>query len=164
MRRLLCLMIVIGLTLSGCGIFADDGREPVTFYYLRAEYQYGAADSVIGTETRDVGSRRESLSYLLSLYLMGPADEELQSPFPNGVQILSAEQTDSGVSLQLSETSEILTDAEFSLACACLTLTCANLTDSDQVTVNSGSRSVTMSPSTLTLSDSVTPSATEETQ
>ena len=44
-------------------------------------------------------------------------------------------------------------DAEFSLACACLTMTCLEFTDAESVTVISGSRSVTMDESLLTFSD-----------
>jgi len=55
-----------------------------------------------------------------------------------------------------------MTDAQFILACSCLTMTCLELTDAEHVTINSGDRSVTMSKSTLLLHDLTTGAKTEE--
>ena len=73
------------------------------------------------------------------------------------------EQASSGISLVLTDTLETLSDADYSLACACLTLTCLNITGGEKVTITSGSRSVTMTRNTLTLFDGGT-AETEETQ
>ncbi len=57
-----------------------------------------------------------------------------------------------------------MTDTEFTLACACLTMTTLSITGGDEVTITSGSRSVTMSRDSLTLIDDSTASTTEETK
>ncbi|MEE0110748.1 MAG: hypothetical protein UEP57_07695 [Oscillospiraceae bacterium] len=160
MKRCFCLFLILCLLLSGCGILGERIKEPVTFYYLRSEYQYGTQDAVISSEEREASGHLEDLSYLLALYLMGPADEELKSPLPHGTNIFSAEQSASVITLRLSDTAKTMTDTEFSLACACLSLTCLDLTDAKSVTIISGDRIVTMSRDTLTLYDS-SPAAEE---
>ncbi len=159
MKRLLCLTLGLCLLLPGCG---ERLKEPVTFYYLRANYQYGSADGVIASEEREASGHRENLSYLLALYLMGPADEELSAPLPKSTRVLSAERSGHAVILELSD--KELTDAEFTLACACLTLTCLEMVGGETVTVTIGAHTATMSRDSLTLYDSSAEAATEETQ
>ena len=149
--------------LSGCGFFAERIKEPVTFYYIRARYQEDMV-SVIESEEREASGHREDLSYLLKLYLMGPADDELKSPLPRGAKILSVERSGSGILIQLTDITNAMSDAEFSLACACLSLTCLGLTDAHTVTVSSGEWNITMGRDTLTLSDSSNAASMEETQ
>ena len=165
MNRMLCLILVLCLFLPGCALFGERIREPVTFYYLRAEYRYGSADGVIAPEVREASDHVGDLSYLMALYLMGPSDEELVSPIPRGTRIYSAVQENNTVTLTLSDASQTLTDSEFSLACACLTMTCLEITGADKVNIASGDRSVTMTRDNLTLfDDSAAAAATEETQ
>lgn len=164
MKRLISLAFLLCLTFTGCAKFGDRIKEPVTFYYLRAEYQYGSDSGVIGSEEREASGHRENLSYLLALYLMGPSGEDLVSPIPRGIRFLSVEQTDTLITLNLSDTASVLTDADYSLACACLTLTCLDLTEAETVTVNSGTRSVTMTWDNLILYDSSMTAPTEESQ
>ena len=71
---------------------------------------------------------------------------------------------DGTVTLELTDTSFTATDTEFTLACACLTMTTLSITGGDEVTITSGSRSVTMSRDSLTLIDDSTASTTEETK
>lgn len=165
MKRFVCLLLALCLSLSGCGLSRDGIKEPVTFYYLQTEYRYGVEDGVIGTEEREASGHRDNLSYLLTLYLIGPTDESLTSPIPKGTHIFSVEQEGNEVQLQLTDTSQTLTDSGYTLACACLTLTCLSITEAESVTITSGSRSVTMTRDSLTLFDgSAAVTITEETQ
>ena len=164
MKRLIGLAFFLCLLFTGCGQFGARIKDPVTFYYLRAEYQYSTEFGVIASEEREASGHRDNLSYLLALYLIGPSGEELVSPIPRGVRFLSVEQADRMITLNLSDTSAVLTDAEYSLACACLTLTCLDLIGTDAVTINSGARSVTMTRDNLILYDSSMTAPTEETQ
>lgn len=163
MKRLIVITLVFCLFLSGCTVFGERIKEPVTFYYLRSEYQYFASDGVIASEEREAAGHRDDLSYLMALYLMGPSTDELKTPLPRGTRISQPKQTPEGIVLQLSDAAAALTDADYSLACACLALTCFDLTDANNVTINCAERSVTMSRDALSLyDDSMT--ATEETQ
>ena len=155
MKRFLCFLLCLCLFLPGCS--GELMKNPVTFYYPRREYQYGAEDGVISSEQREASGHADDLHYLLSLYLIGPSSDELVSPLPWGTRLLGVSQENGTVTLEL-------TDTEFTLACACLTMTTLSITGGDEVTITSGSRSVTMSRDSLTLIDDSTASTTEETK
>lgn len=158
MKRFVVLLILLSLSLTGC---AERLKEPVTFYYVRTGYEEDMS-AIVGSELREAAGHREDLDYLMALYLMGPADEELCSPIHRGTSIFSAEQTGPTVTLHLSDTSRSMTDAQFTLACSCLSMTCLELVDAESVTIHSGSRSVTMNAQSLLLQDLVTANHTED--
>ena len=162
MKRFICLTLALLFLLSGCA--AAQLREPVTFYYPRIQYRYGTADGVIAQERRESTGHSGDLSYLLSLYLMGPAEEGLRSPLPKGIVLLSSAIEEGEVQLTLSDSSRLMTEAEFSLACGCLALTAMEITGLDVVTIESGDRSVIITAEDLTLYDYSATAATEETQ
>ena len=143
-------------TLSGCG---QKLNEPVTFYYLKSSYQENLDSPIVGEE-REVAGHRDNLKYLLSFYLMGPIGKELSSPLPRGTQLYTVEQEGTALTIEISNTSALLSDAEFSLACACLSMTCMELVNAEKVTIVSGSRSLTLSRGNLLLNDTVTPEET----
>ena len=160
--RFLCLLLCLCLFLPGCS--GELMKDPVTFYYPRREYQYGAEDGVISSEQREASGHTNDLRYLLSLYLIGPSSDELVSPLPWGTRLLGVSRENGTVTLELTDTAQSVTDTEFTLACACLTMTTLSITGGDEVTITSGSRSVTMSRDSLTLIDDSTASTTEETK
>lgn len=162
MKRYLPVLLMVCLLISGCDSTTVRIKEPVTFYYVQADYTTDLS-SPLGTEQREAAGHREDLSYLLALYLMGPSQENLVSPLPASTQIISVQETEPGIRITLSDTTRQLTEGEFSLACACLTLTCLDLTDAEVITITSGKRSVSMSRNNLVLFDSGTPATTEET-
>lgn len=154
MKRLLCFFLTLLLLashLSGC---SQPMKEPVTFYYLRTSYQETMDSPVVG-EVREVAGHRDDLKYLLSFYLMGPIGKGLSSPLPRGTLLYTVSQDGSRLTIEISNTAALLTDAEFSLACACLSLTCMGLTGVSEVTIVSGSRNLTFTQENLLLSDTV---------
>lgn len=152
MKRMMALVLILSLFLSGCGIFAEHISEPVTFYYIRSDYRNDMGEVIAGEE-REASGHMGDLRYLMALYLMGPTDEEMVSPIPPGTRITSAEISAGGVHLKLSDTAQTLTDSEFTLACACLTMTCLSITQLNEVTITSGSRTLTMTRDSLELYD-----------
>lgn len=157
MKRILSALLALFLLLSLCA--CDTDQEGTTrFYYQRTNFQYGSGteDGVIAPEKRNITGHGEDLSYLVSLYLAGPLDEELVSPFPKDVRTLRAEQIVSRVYVELSDVGTELSDAQFSLACACLSLTLLDLTNAYEVTIVSGERSLSLTRDQLTLADNVT--------
>jgi len=156
MKRCLTLILLFSLLLTGCSVYGERLKEPVTFYYLRDQYQYFSQDGVISSEEREAAGHRDDLAYLLALYLIGPADESLVSPLPKGTRIYTTEQDENGITLKISNTTESMTDIEYSAACVCLALTCFDLTDAEQVTVNSGDRSIAISRDSILLYDNIT--------
>lgn len=139
------------LMLSACGSSAL--KEPVTFYYRRAAFHSNAENSVIASEYREATGHQKDLWYLLTVYLAGPLDSSLRSPFPSGTKLLNVSADGNNLVIELSNTNRAQSDAAFSLACACLTKTCLALTDAETVTVISGSRTLTTSLDALLLFD-----------
>ena len=168
MKRFLITAAMFSLifALFGCANDNNAGQDQVQFYYRRGEYTYGTDETVVSPEQRDITGHAEDLDYLLALYLMGPMDEELVSPFPASVRLLSVYQAADQLTVELTDAGKALTDAQFTLACGCLTKTCIELTDAVSVTILSGERSITMGAEDLLLFDDVIPaeSTTEETK
>lgn len=153
MKRLICLISLVALLASGCALTSQRLREPVTFYYLRGEYQFGQAEGVITAEQREGAGHSQDLTYLVAMYLLGPANESLVCPLPQGTELLGIDQTDGTVTLTISDTEKNLTESGFSVACACLTMTVCSLSGAQTVVIQSGERSVSMSQSDLLLFD-----------
>ena len=154
MKRFLAWFLAAAMLFSFIGCKAQDPGD-ATFYYSRSpeQYQYYAGDGVIRTEIRTLSGHRQDLQYLVGLYLAGPLDESLISPFPKSVHLLSVEQTGTAIRVELTDQTRIMSDSEFSLACACLTMTCTQFTGCDSVTVISADRTLTMNVDSILFLD-----------
>ena len=154
MKKMLCtalVMILLVSLLPGCG---QKMKEPVTFYYQITNYQENMVSPIAGEE-REVAGYRDNLKYLLTFYLMGPISQELSSPLPRGTQLCGISQEGTELTIEISDTASTLNDSGFSLACACLSMTCMGLTNAERVTIISGSRSLTFDRTNLLLSDTM---------
>ena len=148
MKRILCLILIFICLLSGCG-----KKDDVVFYYRSVDYLNSRSGSVLDSETRDVTGYRDNPQFLVALYLAGPLDQDLQSPFPTGTKLQSLFFKEDQLTIQLYDLPQTLSDSDFSLACACLTMTSLEFTNAKTVTILCGSRSVTMDQSILTFTD-----------
>lgn len=164
MRRMIPIILILAMLLSGCSWASSQKDNTVTFYYLRSDFLYGYDSQVIVPEARENPGSRRDLSYLMALYLMGPAEEEHETPIPAGMRIIKAEERNGLITLNLSYPYAI-PQVRFTLICSCLAMTCFDLTDAETVTVTCSDQTITMSRSSLSLSDdSAANQATEETQ
>lgn len=163
MKRLVCSVLFVCLLLTGCSASGEWLKEPVTFYYVRENYEKDM-EQVVVPEVREAAGHREDLSYLLALYSMGPSQEDLQMLFPRNTTILPTERTQLSVELTLSENTQTMTDVDFTLASACLAMTCMELIDVQQVTVVSGDRNITIREDNLMLYNSIVQKPQEETK
>ena len=154
MKPFFAMATVFFLLVSFCGCSSGDTGD-ISFYYCRSpeQYRYFEEDGVICAESRDLMGHRQDLQYLVGLYLAGPLDEQLISPFPKSVRLLSANRQNDSICIELTDHSSDMSDSEFSLACACLTLTCIRYTGCSSVTVVSGARSYTMDMDSILLYD-----------
>ena len=102
MKRIQCLLLAAALllTLVGCTL-SHKPEHPVRFYFLRAadRYEYGSVDGVVTYEERDAAGYERDLRYLLTLYLQGPVDEGLRSPFPADCRLLTMSCKDGDLTL-----------------------------------------------------------------
>ena len=156
MKRFLSLLISFSLLLClmGCSSAEPNG---VAFYYSKKsdQFDYFEEDGVIRSEQRDLIGHRDDLRYMVGLYLAGPMDETLSMPFPKTTRLISVEKNNGIITITLSGHANILTDSEFALGCACLTITCMEFTDCKAVTVVSDERSITLDQSKILLYDSL---------
>lgn len=163
MKRMTALILAVSFLLSGCASFGERIKDPVTFHYLCSNYTEDLC-CVIVSEQRESSGHIGDLPYLLALYSMGPVSEEMKSPLVTGTRITAA-QEDGHILLELNDACAILSDMDFSLACACLTLTCLDITGAESVTIRCGERAKTLDRSMLTLADTPVQTAlTEESQ
>ena len=162
MKRFLCWLMVIVLTAALIGCSAPS-FDPTIFYYCRRPetYQYFEADGIIASEDRDLTGHSSDLRYLVALYLAGPLDEDLISPFPRKTRLLEDEVINNRIRIELTDVGNTLTDAEFSLAAACLARTCIEHTQCLDVTIKSGARSITINAENVIIFDSAIPETTE---
>ena len=154
MKRSICIILIfmIIVTLLGCD---SSSFDPVTFYYCRKpeEFQYFESDGVIASEGRDLTGHNRDLQYLVALYLAGPLDEELISPFPRKTRLVHAAKDKHAVQIELSDLGNSMTDAGFSLAAVCLAKTCISFVHVDEVTIRSGARTITINTENVILYD-----------
>jgi len=135
MRRMIAFLLLVCFLLSSCSASGERIKSPAIFYYLQSQPDYFSEDGVIASEKRETSGHKNDISYLLALYLMGPSDESLTSPLPENCVLYYTEIMDETLILRISSLDNSLSDYEFSLACACLALTCFDITDAQKVTV-----------------------------
>ncbi len=153
-RYITLMMILLFFTIfPACG---KSISQQTNFYYRTAEYHFGNNASVIQAETREISGHDGELSYLISLYLAGASNKQLESPFPRNTKLVSVEANDSCIKIELSYLGKQLSDADFTLACACLALTAMEFSEASQVTITSGSNTITMDKNDIHLLDTVT--------
>ena len=156
MKRTLCILICVIMLFLLAGCQAPDNNL-VRFYYCRNPQSnfYFEEDSVIHAELRDLAGHRKDLQYMLGLYLAGPMDEDLITSFSKQTRLLSVQQEGDNILIELSDHTKALSDSDFSLFCACLTLTCMDFIQCQSVTVSSGDRTVAMNQSNIILQDTL---------
>lgn len=161
MKKTLCVIFVLALLLSlpACSSSKEKIQDPVFFYYRQAELDYGTTPGVLNKEAREAAGHRQDYSYLLSVYLKGPEDFALYSPFPRNTTLKSFSLQDGTAFVNLSFSFSTLTGLDLSIACACITLTVCEMTGAQQVTIRAenalldGNPQITMTPDSLLMLD-----------
>ena len=108
MKRTFCLLLAAWMCCCFCGChFGDSGDflEPVEFFYPRQadDFVYGGADGIFGSEIREASGHTDDLNYLLSMYMRGPQDAQLRSPYPSGCRIKDIRYEDETLYLVFNE-------------------------------------------------------------
>ena len=164
-KKCLILGLILCLlpSLLGCRFHKSDTMD---FYYVRSRYQYGEQQGVICPESRDVTGHVQDLSYLMALYLSGPLDEGLSSPFTRSTRLLNLYIQNNTLFIELTPTGSSFSSSDFTLASSCLALTFLYFSNVDQVTVTSGENTITLNTENLLLYDqpSYSSTPTEETK
>lgn len=152
MKRILCLMLSLVILLCFVGCSSIRQKDTVVFYYRNAQYQFGTESGAIGSEKREISGYKSNLTYLTTLYMLGPADEKLALPFPAGTKVTSAVMNEQNITIILAPEGS-MSDSAFTLGCTCLALNCFELTDAETVTVSTEKKSLTIARDALILTD-----------
>lgn len=138
MKRLLILILVLGIGLS-CAACTQDAEEQTFFYYLRTRetIAYGEPDALVAPVCMDIPPELP-FEDVIALYLSGPTDETLLSPFPQGTQLLSTIERKDMLVLVMSGEFSSLDGIQLTLAGTCLAVTCQELTGQGRIQVRSG--------------------------
>lgn len=157
MKRLIILLLAMSTALCACA-FPGSHEGQTAFYYPVAASSYTMEESYIQSEYRQVSDTE--LSRLIALYLQGPQDtQSFSSPFPAGTGLVSVSVDEKLLDVTLSAGFSACTGLELTIACACLTMTCLELTDVESVRIRSdgaqldGAPWVQMQRSDLLLTD-----------
>lgn len=164
MKKTWIISLVLALLLALAACDTSQPQTGVTFYYLKNSNQPEnlSVDSFYATENRAYTDETRNLRDCLSLYLRGPVGEDLASPFPDNTRLLEADLQENHLYIHLSQEFSQLTGMDLTAACACLSLTCFDLADVEQVTIISPATEkmpaveITMSRTNLILTDTVT--------
>ena len=156
MKYTLRILMAAALLLMLAGCQTTDNNS-VPFYYCRSPETkaYFEDEGIIHSEFRELTGHRSDLHYMVGLYLAGPMDEDLLDPFTRQTRLLDLQQKDSRILIELSDHTKSMSDSDFSLSCACLTLTCLEFTGCQSVTIASGDCTVTMDRDHIILQDTL---------
>ena len=162
MKRAICLMLVLLflVSLSAC-YYSESGDilEPVEFFYPRKpdHFVYGTEDGVLAAEVREGSGHIGDLYYLLSMYLRGPQDETLRSPFPEGCKLKDVRFEEDMLRIVLSAEFTTLENLDLTIACASLAKTSLSLSGTQRIQIYSVSDkktlNITMEQDDLLLTD-----------
>ena len=124
MKKLLTLALTgLLLGLCSCTGSSDSARDGGEYrvYYSALGDQF--ASMAVGYETRELSKDVHPVPGLLRELFQDPDTQDLESPFPDGVRLLSWGVEDGCLHLDLSEQYGGLTGIDLTIADACLALT-----------------------------------------
>ena len=174
MKRFTCLILALLLALSAtaCSARKPAAKVPVDYYYPYPmdEIAYNGQPTIMDSEQRESLGHEGDWVYLLNEYFKGPVSDELVSPFPARLTVVSLEIIGDMVSLELSNPLGQLTGIDLTVACSCISQTCLGMIPeinkvqiSAADTLLEGSKWVIMTrDSMMLLDDSAVPTETAD--
>ena len=137
MRRFIPLLLCLALLFSLCACSRQNTIRinPITFYYKNAELRFNdGADVFYGLDV-DLENPEIPISEIVDLYLEGPDEPFLESPFPPNAHLVDFTWEKDLLTLVLSNEFGSLKGLDRSFAMACLTLTLTQVNGVDAVLV-----------------------------
>lgn len=140
-KRILSFFLLAAflLSLCGCGGKNVSYSNPIDFYFLDAEEQFGAQTGALAQETVDLLTNDVQIQQILDRYLKGPTEDGLRSPFPAGLKAEVESLQDGELDIRLSSEFDALSGVSLTLAAACLTMTLTQISGVDSVMLETGS-------------------------
>lgn len=152
MRKILVVLLAL-LMLTGCAAPMQTPAVPMEFYYTRREAAYHTAEGTMARELRDLGREDMGVDEIVQLYLQGPIDPSLVSPFPTDA-VCEEVILDGGIlTLRMNESYAALKGVQKTAALACLTMTFSQLPSVREVSVEMNREGVDTAPIRLSKDD-----------
>ena len=161
MKRILSIILISAtLFLFGCKGNVNTAQSgAVNFYYLQSSIVYNAEDGVVGSETYSAADATPE--ELISQYFLGPTSQNLNSPFPENLKLISITQKDNEVVITVSKEMTSLSGLQLTLACSCLAKTMQSILPAERYVISSadgkldGRTSIVITPETYLFVDSL---------
>ncbi len=161
MKRYLYLSIVliVAVSMVACNPNQDTIQAPVNFYYCNESMTFNSNDAVLLPEVRECAAYSGNVTDILEVYLKGPISPGYRSPFPQGTAIVSIDNADNTICVQLTKEFSTLKGLQLTLACASLAKTTIELTECEFVEISAadatldGKTAVILSQDSLLLLD-----------
>lgn len=135
MKRALAFILLMIIIFCSCGCAHTAGTATANFYYCAIDPDYHTQSSIIQSELRKVETNLSDLEGVLSLYFDGPVSNRLESPFPAGTKLKTAQPGKDITAIVLSDHISTLSGVELMIACACLATTVMEITQADIVQI-----------------------------
>lgn len=136
MRRCICVLITLSfLLLWGCSAPTVNDGISHTFYYCSDTPHESSDNSLIYPESRMISPDQDNTETIVDLYLRGPQDDDLLSPFPYDVSVVDLSQVNQTAYIILSRQFGRLSGIDLTVACSCLSMTLAQLLDVKTVVI-----------------------------
>ena len=163
MRKLIAIGLLLCLLLTGCATEDQGLITELKFYYPLQETDYSMGSSYLRAELREGGGLDKNIANLLNLYLEGPVDKiTYRMPFQYNTRVVSVSREIGILNVTLSSGFATYTGLDLTIACACITLTCLELSNAETVRIRAqdttldGAEFIEMSRDSLLLIDFVT--------
>lgn len=160
MKKVLLICLALILTLFGCSQMQPSYSEPLVFYYPVNNIDFSMGSAYIQPEVREGDGVGDSLQETLDLYLKGPMDPSTYyTPFQHNTRVESISRDSQLLDITLSRGFATYTGLPLTIACACITMTCLELTDVQAVRIRAkdttldGADYIEMSADSLLLID-----------
>ena len=130
------LLTLLLFALLGCSSQDSEYIEPVNFYYCNDLDSKEDFENIFVAEVREGVGYVENKPALLSLYLSGPQNGRLISPFPAGTALISVQKTGDMLQIVFSDHLAQLTGLDLTIAATCISLTVFELYPCAQVEIS----------------------------
>ena len=133
MKKMICMFfLILYLTnLSACS--NKTKMATANFYYLDNMPHYHTNETVIQPESRELSITLTETETIIREYLDGPNTKQLTSPFPSGTKLISIQPGKEMTEIVLSDEIAQLSGIDLTVACACLSATILEISQSESV-------------------------------
>ena len=140
MKRIISLLLSIVLLFGAAGCQIQNGNNAIAFYYPRSDYGYNTMENrfygrVIEAEIRE-DIPQQSVHEILTIYLKGSISQAYSNPYPSNLKVESVSVVNKMSYIKVSNHLSELTGIRLMIACACLSRTVMDMTNTTSVEIS----------------------------